>query len=51
MSIVNFMVDTKLQLNNSLHSSDKKKIDLIVTKEQIKEISPFDFGICRSVEQ
>ena len=24
---------------------------LLVTKEQIKGISPFDFGTCRSVEQ
>ena len=27
------------------------KIYLLVTKEQIKGIGPFDFGTCRSVEQ
>ena len=46
MSNVNIIVDTKLQPNNSLH-----KIDLLVTKEQIKGISPFYFGTCRSLEQ
>ena len=51
MSNVNIIVGIKLQPNNSLHSSNKKKVDLLVTKEQIKGISPFDFGTCRTVEQ
>ena len=42
------IVDTKLQPNNSLHSSSQ---DLLVTKEQFKGISSFDFGTCRSVEK
>ena len=50
MSNVNIIVDTKLQPNNSLHSSNNKKIDLLVTKKQIKGISPFDVGTCHSVE-
>ena len=51
MSNVNIIFDTKLQPNNSLHTSKLNKIDLLVTKEQIKRISPFHFGTCRSLEQ
>ena len=51
MSNVNIIVDTKVQPNNNLCIVQRKKIDLIVTKEQIKGISPFDFGTCRSVKK
>ena len=40
-----------LQSTNSLQSSNHTKIDLLVMKEQMKGISPFDFGTCRSGEQ
>ena len=47
MSNVNIIVDTII----IFAWFKSNKIDLLVTKEQIKGISPFDFGICRSVAQ
>ena len=49
MSNVNIIVDTKLQPNNKLCIVQINKKDSLVTKEQIKGISPFDLGTCRSV--
>ena len=51
MSNVNIIVDTKLQPNNNLCIVQIKQNKVLVTKEQIKGISPFDVGTCRSVEQ
>ena len=51
MPNVNIIVDTKLQPYNKLCIVQIKQNRLIVTKEQIKGMNPFYFGICHSVEQ
>ena len=52
---LNFVADNikiiKLQPNNKLCIVQIKQNRLIVTKEQIKGMNPFYFGICHSVEQ
>ena len=51
MSNVNIIVDTKLQPNNNLCIVHIKHNVCTSNEEQIKGISSFDFGTCRSVEQ